>query len=82
MARDVLRRLKIPLRIAVAALLLWLVVRKIPLDNLANAFLKRSFDILCSALILREPMSPEGWIGAVLIIAAAAVSEIIPGKGK
>lgn len=27
-------------------------VRRIPLDNLANAFLKRSMDIICSALIL------------------------------
>ncbi|MBO7500968.1 MAG: flippase-like domain-containing protein [Fibrobacterales bacterium] len=37
MARPLLRRLKIPLRIAVAALLLWLVVRKIPLDDVAQS---------------------------------------------
>ena len=55
----------------------------LPVQSVAVlGYLEPAVSVLCSALILREPMSPEGWIGAVLIIAAAAVSEIIPGKGK
>ena len=33
--------------------------------------------VLCSVIFLREPLSWYGWIGAVLIIAAAATSELI-----
>lgn len=36
--------------------------------------------VLCSAIFLAEPMTVSGWIGAVLIIAAAVVSELIPSK--
>lgn len=32
--------------------------------------------ILLSALLLREPMSPESWLGAALILGAAFVSEL------
>lgn len=31
--------------------------------------------VLCSAFVLREPLSISGWLGAVLIIGAAIVSE-------
>lgn len=33
--------------------------------------------VLCSVLILQENLSPIGWVGAVLIITAAAASELI-----
>lgn len=36
--------------------------------------------VLCSAIFLAEPMTVSGWIGAILIIAAAMVSELIPSK--
>lgn len=36
--------------------------------------------VLCSAIFLAEPMTVSGWIGAILIIAAAVVSELIPSK--
>ena len=38
--------------------------------------------VLCSALILREPLGLSGALGAALIIGAAAVSEIINQGGK
>ncbi|MBO4914652.1 MAG: DMT family transporter [Oscillospiraceae bacterium] len=38
--------------------------------------------VLLSALLLREPMSPLQGLGAVLIIAAAAVAELPEHKGK
>ena len=38
-------------------------------------YLEPVVSVLCSALFLREAMGPAGWIGAVLIIGAAVVSE-------
>jgi RarD protein len=32
--------------------------------------------VVCSALLLREPMGPAGWIGGALILGAALVSEL------
>ena len=43
-------------------------------------YLEPVVSVLCSAVFLAEPMSITGWIGAVLIIAAAVVSELIPSK--
>lgn len=37
--------------------------------------------ILLSALLLKEPMTPGGWLGALLILGAAFVSEL-PEKGS
>ncbi len=38
-------------------------------------YLEPVVSVLCSALFLHEPMTAAGWIGAVLIIGAALVSE-------
>ena len=40
-------------------------------------YLEPVVSVLCSAILLREPMGPAGWIGGVLIIGAAVVSEMI-----
>lgn len=55
MARSLLRRLKLPLRIAVAALLLWLVVRKIPLDDVAQALEHVSWGLFALSTALFFP---------------------------
>ena len=41
-------------------------------------YLEPVVSVLCSAVFLREPMTPGGWIGAVLIVGAAVVSEVLP----
>ena len=41
-------------------------------------YLEPVVSVLCSAVFLKEPMTPAGWIGAVLILGAAVVSELIP----
>ena len=41
-------------------------------------YLEPVVSVLCSTIFLREPLSAAGWIGAALIIAAAAVSETLP----
>ena len=43
-------------------------------------YLEPVVSVLCSAVFLHEPLRPLGWIGAVLVIAAAAVSELMPPK--
>ncbi len=40
-------------------------------------YLEPVVSVLCSAILLREPMGPAGWIGGVLILGAALVSEMI-----
>ena len=40
-------------------------------------YLEPVVSVLCSALILHEPMSIWGWIGAVMVVVAAAASEIM-----
>ena len=40
-------------------------------------YLEPVVSVLCSALILHEAMSPLGWIGAGMIILAAAASEMV-----
>ena len=40
-------------------------------------YLEPVVSVLCSAILLKEPMGPAGWIGGVLIIGAAVVSEMI-----
>lgn len=40
-------------------------------------YLEPVVSVLCSALILKEHMTVLGWIGAALIIGAAAASELI-----
>ena len=41
-------------------------------------YLEPVVSVLCSAVFLHEAMSPGGWVGAVLILAAAAISEVMP----
>ena len=45
-------------------------------------YLEPVVSVLCSAFFLQEAMGVPGWIGAVLILAAAVVSERIPPPGK
>ena len=40
-------------------------------------YLEPVVSVLCSAILLHEAMSPTGWVSAVLVIAAAALSEIM-----
>ncbi len=52
----------------------------LPVQSIAVlGYLEPVISVLCSVLILKEHMSVWGWVGAVLIIAAAAVSELLPG---
>ena len=44
-------------------------------------YLEPVVSVLCSAFFLREAMGPAGWIGAVLIIGAALVSETLKPRG-
>ena len=44
-------------------------------------YLEPAVSVLCSAILLHEPMDFGGWIGAVLIIGAAILSEMIPDAG-
>ena len=39
-------------------------------------YLEPVVSVLCSAIFLHEAMSPLGWAGAALIIAAAVISEV------
>ena len=41
-------------------------------------YLEPAVSVICSALFLNEAMGAAGWIGTVMIIGAAVVSEIIP----
>ncbi len=43
-------------------------------------YLEPVVSVLCSAFFLREAMGVSGWIGAVLIIGAAVVSETMPRR--
>lgn len=43
-------------------------------------YLEPVVSVLCSVLFLHEGLAPLGWIGAVLVPAAAAISEVIPPK--
>ena len=50
---------------------------KLPVQTVAVlGYLEPVVSVLCSALLLHEPMSAAGWVGAVLIIGSAVVSEI------
>ena len=40
-------------------------------------YLEPVVSVLCSAIFLNEPLSPMGWVGAVLILGAAVISECI-----
>lgn len=51
---------------------------KLPVHSVAVlGYLEPVVSVLCSALILKEHMTVLGWIGAALIIGAAAASELI-----
>ena len=41
-------------------------------------YLEPVVSVLCSALFLREAMTPLGWVGTVLVLVSAAVSELLP----
>jgi drug/metabolite transporter (DMT)-like permease len=43
-------------------------------------YLEPVVSVLCSAFFLREAMGVSGWIGAVLIIGAAVVSETMHSR--
>ncbi|MBQ9416928.1 MAG: EamA family transporter [Clostridia bacterium] len=53
----------------------------LPLQSVAIlGYIEPVVSVLCSVLFLKEPLGWYGWIGAVLILAAAVISEIIPPK--
>ncbi len=55
----------------------------LPVQTIAViGYLEPVISILCSFFFLHEPLSLPGWIGAVLVVAAAAVSEIVPDRPK
>ncbi|MBR5381350.1 MAG: EamA family transporter [Oscillospiraceae bacterium] len=45
-------------------------------------YLEPVVSVLCSVLFLHEPLSAAGWIGAALVITAAAVSELMPERER
>lgn len=54
---------------------------RLPVHSVAVlGYLEPVVSVLCSVLILHEQMDIFGWIGAALIIGAAAVSELISSK--
>ena len=54
---------------------------KLPVQSVAIlGYIEPVVSVLCSVVFLREPLGCYGWIGAALIIAAAAISEAIPPK--
>ncbi|MBQ3869467.1 MAG: DMT family transporter [Clostridia bacterium] len=54
---------------------------KLPVQSVAIlGYIEPVVSVLCSVVFLREPLGWYGWIGAALIIAAAAISEAIPPK--
>ncbi|MBQ7173281.1 MAG: EamA family transporter [Clostridia bacterium] len=53
----------------------------LPIQSVAIlGYLEPIVSILCSVIFLSEPMDAFGWIGAVLVLGAAIVSEILPEK--
>lgn len=53
----------------------------LPVQSVAIlGYIEPVVSVLCSVLFLREHLGWYGWIGAAMIIAAAAVSELIPPK--
>lgn len=53
----------------------------LPVQSVAVlGYLEPLVSVLCSALLLGEPMSVRSWIGAGLILSAAVSSELIPTK--
>ena len=53
----------------------------LPVQSVAVlGYLEPAVSVLCSALFLHERMTPAGWIGALLILASAVVSECIPER--
>ncbi len=54
---------------------------KLPVQSVAIlGYIEPVVSVLCSVIFLREPLGWYGGIGAALIIAAAAISEVIPPK--
>ena len=43
-------------------------------------YLEPVVSVLCSFFFLHEPLTLRGWVGAALVIAAAAVSELMPAQ--
>ncbi|MBQ6172251.1 MAG: EamA family transporter [Clostridia bacterium] len=51
----------------------------LPVQSVAIlGYLEPVVSVLCSVIFLREPLRLPGWLGSVLVLAAAVVSEIIP----
>lgn len=54
-------------------------VGTLPVQTVAVlGYLEPVISVLCSTLLLHEPLSVIGWLGAAMVILAAAVSEIMP----
>ena len=56
---------------------------KLPVQSVAIlGYLEPVVSVLCSVIFLREPLAWTGWLGAALIISAAAISELIPERRR
>ena len=95
LARNIGQELTLDLRSAAIILLLGIVhtgaaycfyfagISSLPVETVGLlGYLEPVVSVLCSVLLLRESMSPAGWIGAALILTAAALSELLPGERK
>ncbi len=53
----------------------------LPVQSVAIlGYLEPVVSVLCSVLFLRESLSLPGWLGAALVLASAAVSELLPER--
>jgi len=53
-------------------------MKTLPVQTVAIlGYLEPVISVLCSVFFLHEALPPEGWVGAVLILAAALISEIL-----
>ena len=53
----------------------------LPVQTIAIlGYLEPVVSVLCSVIFLREPLGWTGWIGAAMVLAAAAVCELIPER--
>ncbi len=55
----------------------------LPIQSVAIlGYLEPVVSVLCSVIFLNEPLGIPGWLGAVLVLAAAVVSELIPDNSE
>ncbi len=56
-------------------------IAALPVQTVAIlGYLEPVISVLCSVIFLHEPLGWMGWIGAVMILSAAAVSELMPER--